>query len=51
MPDRDDSQDRLPIPQDKMNIIQKTCQETDDEMRWLIALISYVTCATNRKIE
>jgi len=40
MPDRDDSQDRLPIPQDKMKILQKACQETDDEMRWLIALIS-----------
>ena len=40
MPDRDDSQDRLPIPQDKMEILQKACHETDDEMRWLIALIS-----------
>jgi len=40
MPDRDDSQDRQPVPQDKLIILQKACQETDDEMRWLLALIS-----------
>ena len=40
MPDRDDSQDRQPVPQDKLKILQKACQETDDEMRWLLALIS-----------
>ncbi len=40
MPDRDDSQDRQPVPQDKLVILQKACQETDDEMRWLLALIS-----------
>ena len=40
MPDRDDSQDRQPVPKDKLIILQKACQETDDEMRWLLALIS-----------
>ena len=40
MPDRDDSQGRQPVPQDKLIILQKACQETDDEMRWLLALIS-----------
>ena len=40
MPDRDDSQDRQPVPQDKLIILQKACKETDDEMRWLLALIS-----------
>ena len=40
MPDRDDSQDRQPVPQDKLIILQKAFQETDDEMRWLLALIS-----------
>ena len=39
MPDRDDSQDRQPVPKDKLIILQKACQETDDEMRWLLALI------------
>ena len=40
MPDRDDSQDRQPVPQDKLIILQRACQETDDEMRWLLALIT-----------
>ena len=40
MPDRDDTQDKQPVPQDKLIILQKACQETDDEMRWLLALIS-----------
>ena len=40
MPERDDSQDREPVPQDKLIILQNACQETDDEMRWLLALIS-----------
>ena len=40
MPERDDSQDRQPVPQDKLIILHKACQETDDEMRWLLALIS-----------
>ena len=39
MPDRNDSQNRQPVPQDKLIILQKACQETDDEMRWLLALI------------
>ena len=40
MPDRDDSQDRQPVPQDKLIILQKACQDTDDEMHWLLALIT-----------
>ena len=40
MPNRDDSQDGQLVPQDKLIILQKACQETDDDMRWLIALIS-----------
>ena len=28
------------FPKDKLIILQKACQETDDEMRWLLALIS-----------
>ena len=32
--------DRQPVLQDKVIILQKACQETDDEMRWLLALIS-----------
>ena len=40
MPDWDDSQDRQPVPQDKLVILRKACQETDDALRWLVALIS-----------
>ena len=40
MPDRDDSQDRQPIPQDQLIKLQRTCRHQDDEMRWLLALIS-----------
>ena len=40
MPEQDDSQDRQPVPQDKLIIFQKACQETDDALRWLLALIS-----------
>ena len=32
--------DRQPVGQDKLISLQKACQETDDEMRWLLALIS-----------
>ncbi len=31
---------RRPIPTDKLRVIQKACQTTDDEPRWLVALIS-----------
>ncbi|ADE39555.1 DUF6538 domain-containing protein [Candidatus Puniceispirillum marinum] len=40
MPERDDSQDRQPIPQDKLIELQHACKREDDEMRWLLALIS-----------
>ncbi len=40
MPDRGDASTRQPIPADKLRIIQQRCQTTDDEPRWLVALIS-----------
>ena len=40
MPDRDDSQDRQPIPKDQLIKLQQACVSEDDEMRWLLALIS-----------
>ena len=41
MPDREDtSPTRKPIPEDILKLIQKRCMETDDEARWLVALIS-----------
>ena len=40
MPERNDSQDRQPIPQDKLVQLQHACKREDDEMRWLLALIS-----------
>ena len=40
MPDRGDASTRQPIPTDKLITIQRRCQTTDDEPRWLAALIS-----------
>jgi integrase len=40
MPDKPDASPRQPIPNDILKVIQKHCQSTDDEMRWLIALLS-----------
>jgi integrase len=40
MPDRGDASTRQPIPLDKLRTIQHRCQTTDDEPRWLVALIS-----------
>ena len=40
MPDRGDASTRQPIPVDKLRTIQQRCQTTDDEPRWLVALIS-----------
>ena len=40
MPDRGDTSTRQPIPADKLRTIQQRCQTTDDEPRWLVALIS-----------
>ena len=40
MPDIGDVSTRQPIPTDKLRAIQKACQTTDDEPRWLVALTS-----------
>jgi len=40
MPDKPDASPRQPIPNDILKVIQDRCQSTDDEMRWLVALIS-----------
>ena len=40
MPDRPDASPRTPIPNDILKVIQNQCRSTDDEMRWLVALIS-----------
>ena len=40
MPDRGDASTRQPIPTDKLRTIQQRCQTTNDEPRWLVALIS-----------
>ena len=40
MPEKDDSQDSLPVPQEKLIKLQQACAKADDEMRWLLAIIS-----------
>ena len=40
MPEKDDSQDRQPVPPDKLIKLQQACAKADDEMRWLLAIIS-----------
>jgi hypothetical protein len=40
MPDRNDTEDRRPIPKGKLIHLQQSCIKTDDEKRWLLALIS-----------
>ena len=40
MPDRADASPRQPIPNEVLRVIQNRCKSTDDEMRWLVALIS-----------
>ena len=39
-PDDSNSQSRQPIPLQDIKRVQKLCRDIDDEMRWLIALIS-----------
>ena len=39
MPD-DNRQKRLPIPIDSIKFIQADCHDADDDMRWLVALLS-----------
>ncbi len=40
MPDRHDAPKRKPIPVEILKVIQSECQSTEDEPRWLVALIS-----------
>ncbi len=39
-PETDDSETRKPLPIDLIRKIQSICKETDDDLRWLVALIS-----------
>jgi len=39
-PDDDRSNSRQPISMEDIRMVQSLCRDTDDEMRWLIALIS-----------
>ena len=40
IPDDEKASTRLPIPEDNLVAIQKECFELDDDVRWLVALIS-----------
>jgi len=40
MPDQGDTQKRKTIPNSVIWSIQRTCREQDDELRWIISLIS-----------
>ena len=40
MPESPNASQRQPIPNDILRIIQQQCQSTDEEMRWLVALLS-----------
>jgi len=40
MPDGYDTPKRKPIPNDILKVIQRACQTSNDEPRWLVALIS-----------
>ena len=40
MPQRDDVRKREPIPLEFVHSVQAECREMDDELRWLVALIS-----------
>jgi integrase len=39
-PELDDIKERLPVSPHDIKLIQRHCRETNDEMRWLLALIS-----------
>lgn len=39
-PELDDIKERLPVSSHDTKLIQRHCRETNDEMRWLLALIS-----------
>ena len=40
MPDGFDTPKRKPIPNDILKVIQRACQTSNDEPRWLVALSS-----------
>ena len=40
MPDRGDASIRQPIPNEILKTIQRHCQATNDEARWLVARLS-----------
>ncbi len=40
IPDKNDVKKRPPIPTENLSVIQDRCREMDDDLRWLIALIS-----------
>jgi integrase len=40
LPDLDDDKKRKPIPLENIKEIQQECMSIDDEVRWLVALIS-----------
>ena len=40
MPDRNDAKDRQPIPEKQLKALQDRCRHLDDDVRWLVALIS-----------
>ncbi len=39
-PETDDSETRKPLPIDLIRKVQMICKETDDDLRWLVALLS-----------
>ena len=40
IPDRNNFTKRLPIPTAHLRLIHKTCRGTDDDLQWLVAVIS-----------
>ncbi len=40
MPEMNDVNERKPFPKDVLKHIQQVCIDTDDDMRWLVALVS-----------
>ena len=40
IPDDEKASTRLPIPNESLGAIQEECVELDDDVRWLVALIS-----------
>ena len=51
MPDKPDASPRQLIPNDILKVIQNRCRSTDDEMRWLVALISDTGIRLSRAAE